>query len=108
MMVTDYSDLMAYADTYEKVDAFLDKFKAIIKRHPEHEAKPVIELDPDVKNDSINKKYMKKNIKRQIVSETAKNDKSLIKTMIEELKETVKPVAKVEKTVQKKPTPKKK
>lgn len=44
----------------------------------------------------------------KFVGEVTKVADTTVETMIEELKETVKPVAKVEKTVQKKPTPKKK
>ena len=57
MMVTDYSDLMAYSNTYEGINKFLDKYEVIRKRHPEHEAKPVIELDPSITNDGIYAKY---------------------------------------------------
>ena len=57
MMVTDYSDLMAYSNTYEGINNFLDKYEVIKNRHPDHEAKPVIELDPSITNDGIYAKY---------------------------------------------------
>ena len=57
MMVTDYSDLMAYRNTYEKTNILLDKYDVIRKRHTDHEAKPVIELNPDVTDAGIYAKY---------------------------------------------------
>ena len=59
MTVTDYSDLMAYSNTYDGINNFLDKYEVIRKRHPKHEGKPVIELDPNIKNDGIYAEYKK-------------------------------------------------
>lgn len=53
MEVTDYSELMAYNAKYETVDKFLTKFEAIRQRHPDHVAKPVLELDKAAGNDSL-------------------------------------------------------
>ena len=57
MTVTDYSDLMAYSNTYDGINEFLDKYEVIRKRHTDHIAKPVIELDPLITDDGIYAKY---------------------------------------------------
>ena len=63
MMVTDYSDVMAYSNNYDTVDKFLDKYDTIRKRHPEHIAKPVLELDPAANADSTYDRYKEDNDK---------------------------------------------
>jgi hypothetical protein len=57
MTVTDYSDLMAYSNTYSTIDAFLDKYETIRKRHTSNIAKPVLELDPAADDDSTYQRY---------------------------------------------------
>ena len=63
MTVTDYSDLMAYSNTYSIIENFLSKYDVIRKRHPGHDAKPVIELDPNITNDGIAAEFKKDNKK---------------------------------------------
>ena len=53
MTVTDYSDLMAYSNTYTTIDVFLDKYETIRKRHSSNIAKPVLELDPKIVTEGI-------------------------------------------------------
>lgn len=57
MTVTDFSDLMAYSNTYTIIDNFLDKFETIRKRHNSHIAKPVLELNPEANEDSTYQRY---------------------------------------------------
>ena len=57
MMVSDYSDLMAYSNTYEKINEYLDLYEVVRKRHTNHESKPIIELNPDITDDGIYVKY---------------------------------------------------
>lgn len=57
MNVTDYTDLMAYSNTYEGVDAFLNKFQIIKKRHSSNVAKPVLELDPKITKEGLYPRY---------------------------------------------------
>ena len=61
MTVTDFSDLMAYSNSYSTIERFLNKYDEIRKRHPEHEAKPVIELDPNIIEDGISQEFKKDN-----------------------------------------------
>ena len=53
MTVTDYSDLMAYDYRYSTIQRFLNDYEAIKGRHPGHEAKPVLELDPNIVEEGI-------------------------------------------------------
>jgi hypothetical protein len=53
MKVTDYSDLMAYDSHYAIIENFLNKYDTIRQRHPYHEAKPVLELDPKIVTEGI-------------------------------------------------------
>ena len=61
MTVSDFSDLMAYSNSYSTIERFLNKYDEIRKRHPEHEAKPVIELDPNIIEDGISQEFKKDN-----------------------------------------------
>lgn len=57
MTVTDYTDLMAYANTYNGVDNFLNKYETIRKRHNSNIAKPVLELDPKITEEGLHPRY---------------------------------------------------
>ena len=59
MTVTDYSDLMAYSNSYSTIERFLNKYDEIRARHPGHEAKPVIELDPNITEEGIAGEFKK-------------------------------------------------
>ena len=39
MIVTDYTDLIAYSDNYNNINSFLDKFETIRKKHTSNIAK---------------------------------------------------------------------
>ena len=61
MTVTDYSDLMAYDYRYSTIERFLNDYEIIKERHPEHEAKPVLELDPNITEEGISGEFKKDN-----------------------------------------------
>ena len=61
MTVTDYSDLMAYDYRYSTIERFLNDYEIINDRHPEHEAKPVLELDPNITEEGISGEFKKDN-----------------------------------------------
>lgn len=63
MTVSDYSDLMAYNNRYSTVERFLDQYEVIKSRHPQHEAKPVLELDPSIIEDGLYTEYKNDNNK---------------------------------------------
>ena len=44
MKVTKYTDLMAYNEDYSVVTSYMEKLKIIANRHPENEAKNVLEI----------------------------------------------------------------
>ena len=53
MKITNDSDLMAYSNTYDGVDKFLKKFDEIRDRHRSNVAKPILQLGPNITNDSL-------------------------------------------------------
>ena len=61
MTVSDYSDLMAYDYRYSTIERFLNDYEIIKDRHPEHEAKPVLELDPNITEEGISGEFKKDN-----------------------------------------------
>jgi hypothetical protein len=66
MKVTKYTDLMAYNEDYSVVTSYMEKLKTIASRHPDNEAKNVIEIsgEKDVPNeDSLHQRYLEDNDK---------------------------------------------
>ena len=61
MTVTTYTDLMAYNQDYNIVREYMEKLKIISSRHPENEAKNIIEISGrlDIPEEvTLNKKYL--------------------------------------------------
>lgn len=63
MTVTDFSDLMAYDKRYSTIERFLEEYDIIRNRHPNHEAKPVLELDPNIVEEGIAAEFKANNAK---------------------------------------------
>ena len=63
MLVSDYSELMAYDYRYSTIERFLNDYDVIRKRHPSHEGKPVLELDPNIVEEGISAEFKKDNTK---------------------------------------------
>lgn len=57
MTVTDYSDLMAYDCRYSTIERFLNDYELIKNRHPQHEAKPILELDSKIIEEGIAEEF---------------------------------------------------
>ena len=61
MKVTKFTDLMAYNENYNTVNTYMSKLKNIAKRHPDNEAKNVIEIsggDGVPAEDTLYQRYM--------------------------------------------------
>ena len=61
MKVTKFTDLMAYNENYNTVNTYMSKLKTIAKRHPDNEAKNVIEIsggDGVPAEDTLYQRYM--------------------------------------------------
>ena len=61
MKVTKYTDLMAYNQNYNVVSGYMEKLKTIAERHPDNEAKNVIEIsgeDGVPVDDTLNNRYL--------------------------------------------------
>ena len=61
MIVTTYTDLMAYNQDYNIVREYMEKLKIISSRHPDKEAKNIIEISgrPDIPEEvTLNKRYL--------------------------------------------------
>ena len=61
MKVTKYTDLMAYNQKYETVSGYMEKLSEIAKRHPDNEAKNVIEIsgeDGVPEDDTLHQRYL--------------------------------------------------
>ena len=61
MTVTTYTDLMAYNQDYNILREYMEKLKIISSRHPENEAKNIIEISgrPDIPEEvTLNKRYL--------------------------------------------------
>ena len=61
MKVTKYTDLMAYNQNYDVVKNYMEKLKTIASRHPDNEAKNVIEIsgeDGVPVDDTLNNRYL--------------------------------------------------
>lgn len=63
MTVSDFSDLMAYDKRYSTIERFLEEYDIIRNRHPNHEAKPVLELDPNIVEEGIAAEFKANNAK---------------------------------------------
>ena len=66
MKVTKYTDLMAYNENYATVTGYMEKLKTISKRHPDNEAKNVIEIsgeDGVPEEDSLYQRFLEDNNK---------------------------------------------
>ena len=66
MKVTNYTDLMAYSNDYTVVTNYMEKLKTVASRHPDNEAKNVIEISgkSDVdEGDTLNKRFLEDNDK---------------------------------------------
>jgi hypothetical protein len=66
MKVTNFTDLMAYNNDYEVVNGYMETLKTIASRHPDNEAKNVIEISgrSDVEEtDTLNKRFLEDNDK---------------------------------------------
>lgn len=61
MTVSNYSELMAYDYRYSTIERFLNDYDNIRKRHPLHEAKPVLELDPAIVEEGIAGEFKRDN-----------------------------------------------
>ena len=61
MTVSDYSELMAYDYRYSTIQRFLNDYDIIRNRHPKHEGKPVLELDPKIIEEGIAAEFKKDN-----------------------------------------------
>ena len=61
MKITKYSDLMAYNKNYDVVQNYMEKLNTIASRHPNNEAKNIIEISGSKgvqPNDTKNKRYL--------------------------------------------------
>ena len=61
MKVTKYTDLMAYNQDYSIVTGYMEKLKEISSRHPDNEAKNVIEIsgeDGVPEDDTLHQRYL--------------------------------------------------
>ena len=61
MKVTKYTDLMAYNQNYNIVSGYMEKLKTIAERHPDNEAKNVIEIsgeDGVPEDDTLHYRYL--------------------------------------------------
>lgn len=66
MKVTKYTDLMAYNEEYSVVNEYMELLKNIASRHPENEAKNIIEIsgeDGVPKEDTLHNKFLEDNDK---------------------------------------------
>ena len=63
MTVTDFSDLMAYDNKYSTIEKYLEEYNIIRNRHPNHVAKPVLELDPNIVEEGIAAEFKANNTK---------------------------------------------
>ena len=66
MKVTKYTDLMAYNNDYDIVTKYMEELKRISSRHPNNEAKNVIEIsgEEDVpKGDTLHQRFLEDNNK---------------------------------------------
>ena len=61
MKITPYTDLMAYNQKYETVEGYMEKLKTIASRHPNNEAKNVIEISGKSgvpEDDTLHQRYL--------------------------------------------------
>ena len=61
MKVTKYTDLMAYNQRYDTVTGYMEQLSVIAKRHPNNEAKNIIEIsgEPGVpETDTLHRRYL--------------------------------------------------
>ena len=66
MKVTNYTDLMAYSEDYEVVKGYMEKLKIIASRHPDNEAKNVIEISGGSgvpEEDTLHQRFLEDNDK---------------------------------------------
>ena len=61
MKITPYTDLMAYNQNYDIAEGYMQKLFEIAKRHPQNEAKNIIEISGGSgvpEDDTMNKRYL--------------------------------------------------
>jgi hypothetical protein len=61
MKITKYTDLMAYNQNYDIAEGYMKKLKTINSRHPDNEAKNVIEISGGAgvpEDDTMNQRYL--------------------------------------------------
>ena len=77
MKVTKYTDLMAYNQDYSIVNGYMEKLKIISERHPDNEAKNVIEIsgeDGVPEDDTLHQRFLENNDKFfNFIYDSAKN-----------------------------------
>ena len=66
MKVTRFTDLMAYNQNYDVVTQYMEKLKTISSRHPDNEAKNVIEISGEEgvpEDDTLHQRFLEDNDK---------------------------------------------